>query len=132
MAESFLLGNAPIPITDPISATAIEQEASIAATDLTGANLKTGLYRLTYHTRITRASGGGSSLTVTVSWTDGGVAQSQSGAAIVTNTTDSMQSNTWAIHIDTGSPVRYETTYGSAGIPTMQYRLDVFLEVIEA
>lgn len=173
---SFILGNAPIPISDPIarakrrdrftekqddplegtmsdawvdyisrlvqtvqssstrinSASLIDQSASISATDMSGGGLKTGLYRVTYHARITKAAGVSSSLQVTLSWTDGGIAQSQSGAAITGNTTATLQSGTFLIHIDTASPVRYATTYASNPAATMTYRLDVILEIIQA
>jgi hypothetical protein len=173
---SFVLGNAPLPMTDPIArprrrelfgekrtdplegllsdawadylsrlaqtvqhaATRIsgvsrtEQAAAISATDISGGTLKSGLYRLTYHARITTASELDSSLIVTLSWTDGGVAQSQAGADITGNTTDTLQSASFLIHADASTPIRYATAYGYTGATPMQYRLDVVLEVIDA
>jgi len=172
---SFLLGNAPIPITDPIarakrpefgkaqkdplegtmsdawvdymsrlvqtvqaSATRIEsatkttQAASISATDISAGNLKAGLYRITFHARITDPATVSSSLTVTLSWTDGGVAQTEASKAETGNTTATRIHGAFLIHVDAGSPVRYATTYASVGGNAMEYRLDVVLEVIQA
>lgn len=112
--------------------TLTDQAANISATDISGGNLSSGLYRFTYYTRITRAAGVSSSLTVTLSWTDGGIACSFSGAAITANTTSTTQSETKLLRIDSVSPVSYSTAYASAGAPTMQYRLDVALEEIWA
>lgn len=173
---TFVLGRAPIPLTDPVarpkrrdqfsekqkdplegtmsdawadyfsrlvstvaasatrisSAAKVAQSASIAATDISGGTLKAGVYRVSYYTRITQAAGTSSSLTVTLSWTDGGVAQSQAFAAIVGNTTTSLQTEAMLIRIDSGSPVRYATAYVSVGAPAMEYSLDVILEVMDA
>jgi hypothetical protein len=178
MAESFLLGNAPIPITDPIarpkrrdkfgekqtdplegtmsdawvdyisklvqtvqaSATRIsaasrtDEAAAISATDISNGGLKRGLYRVSYHARIIQAASVSSSLTITISWTDGGVAQSQSGAAITGNTTATRSTpaeGDFLIHADTSSPLRYATAYASVGGTEMHYRLDVVLEVVQ-
>lgn len=175
MAESFVLGNAPIPLTDAIArprrrkhfragqddplegmltdpwtdyltrlvttvqaaATRVNstaqtaQTGSIAATDISSGNLKAGVYRVSYYARITEPASISSSLQVTISWTDGGVAQSLTGAALTGNTSTTLETFSYLIHIDAGSPVRYAVAYGSAGTP-MQYRLDVVLEVIDA
>src|SRR3989304_6643158 len=63
------------------------QGAAITATDFSGAVLPVGLYRASYLARITTAAGVSSSLTVTLAWTDGGVAKALTGAAITANTT---------------------------------------------
>jgi hypothetical protein len=108
------------------------QGASIGATDFSGGGvLNAGLYRVTYYARITRAAGTSSSLTVTLSWTDGGASCSFAGAAITGNTTTTIQSETKMIRIDSASPVRYATTYASVGMPTMLYSLDVTLEQVK-
>ena len=173
---TFLLNNAPLPMTDPISrprradefrpgqkdpleglltepwaeflslmalnvqrsstrlssVSLTSQAASISATDLTNGAIKDGLYRVTYYARIMRAAGISSSLDVTLSWTDGGVAQSQTGASITGNSTTSLQSVSFLIHADASSPINYATVRVSAGVPSMLYRLDVVLEVIDA
>ena len=108
------------------------QEASIAATDMTGGLLSAGLYRVTYYARITRAATTSSTLTVTLDWVDGGVTVTFSGAAVTGNTTASFQSETKLIRIDNLTAVRYSTTYGSVGATTMQHSLAVTLEEVLA
>ncbi|MEK9723024.1 MAG: hypothetical protein VW405_06005 [Rhodospirillaceae bacterium] len=107
-----------------------EQNASISATDLPDMILEAGVYRLSYYARITTAAGVSSSLTVTFAWTDGGVAQTYSGAAINGNTTTSYQSGSIIIRTDAGEDVTYATTYASNAAGAMKYSLDVFIEKV--
>jgi len=162
MAQPALLGNAPPPLADvlvdkqgrltpswsrwfslfPETLGAIpsrinmisltNQEASIGATDFAGGTLLDGLYRASYHARITRAATTSSSLTVTFSWTDSGVAKSYAGAAITGNTTATNQSGSVLSRIDKAAAVNYATTYASIGATTMQYGLDLVLERVKA
>ncbi len=125
----FAFQPAPPSVTRVISLAG--QEASIAATDFSGVALQGGLYRASYHARITRAATTSSTLTVTLSWTDSGIAKSVAGAAITGNTTATVQSGVLLIRVDKGSAIRYATTYGSVGAVTMQYGLDVVLERIK-
>lgn len=104
------------------------QSASIGATDMSDGNLPAGLYRFSWYARITQAAGVSSSLTVTVDWTDGGVACAFSGAAMVGNVVTEIQSETKMIEIDNATPVRYSTVYASAGAPVMLYKLVILLE----
>lgn len=173
--SDFLLGNAPLPMTDAISmpkrrdqfgpkqndplegllsppwadylsrmaqtvgaaATRISsvsltsQLASVSPTDISGGTLKEGLYRISYHLRITTPDGISSDLTVTLDWTDGGVAQSEVSKTVSTNTTDTRLHGDFLIHIDASTPVRYSTTIVT-GLGDLEYRLDVVLEVIKA
>jgi hypothetical protein len=172
---TFLLGNAPIPLTDPIArprrrdlgrdavdelegrvtdpwadyfssmaqtvgnsptriftARRVGQAASIAAVDISNGALRAGLYRVSYYVQVTLPAGISSSIVVTISWTSHGAAQAETGATMTANTTDTHESRSHLINIDAGSPVRYEAIRGSAGVPGMQYRLDVVLEVIQA
>ena len=108
------------------------QSATIAATDFSGGSLNEGLYRLSYYTRITTAAGTSSSLTITLSWTESGVALSSAGAAITGNTTSTTQSGTILVFVDAASPVRYATTYVSVGAPAMVYRASFVIEQVQA
>ncbi len=107
------------------------QTASLAATDFSGGSRLAGLYRLSYYARITTAASVASSLTVTLGWTDGGVACSQAGAAMTGNTTATAQSGTVLVHLDTGTAITYATTYSTTGT-TMAYALAVSLEKVLA
>lgn len=105
------------------------QSASLAATTLLPVPA-TGLYRVTYYARITRAATTSSSLTVTVRWTDGGVAMAQAFPAITGNTTATYQAESLLVQADQGTAITVETTYSSTGATTMQYALSARLEAI--
>jgi hypothetical protein len=109
-----------------------EQNTSLSATDFSLAVLPAGLYRVSYLARITTAAGVSSSLTVAITWTDGGVAKALTGAAITGNTTATYQSADVLIMVDAGTDVTYATTYASNAASAMKYGLAVFLERIRA
>ena len=106
------------------------QAASLSATSFQNYALLPGLYRASYHAQITRAATTSSSLTVAFLWTEGGIAQTATGDAIVGNTTGTGQSDQYLILVDAGTAVQYQTTYSSVGGTTMQYSLNVSLEKI--
>lgn len=106
------------------------QSASIGTTPIPLPSLATGLYRLTYYARITTADAVSSSLTVTLTWTDGGVSPSFSGAAMTGNTTTTAQSGSAMVQIDAASPISYSTTYASNTPAAMQYRLTILVEAV--
>lgn len=105
-----------------------EQNAAISATDFADTkDLAAGLYLVLYHARITTAAGTSSSLTVTVGWTEGAVAQTQAGAAMTGNTTTTHQSGVFLIRSDPDESITYETAYASNAAGVMQYSLDLAL-----
>jgi hypothetical protein len=106
------------------------QSASIAATDFSGGALLEGLYRATHYVRITQAATTSSALTVTFTWTEGGVAQSAVGVAVTGNTTATGQSDSALMRLDKGTVPRYATTYASVGATPMLYSFNVVLEKI--
>ena len=90
--------------------------------------LQSGIYRVSYYARITQAAGVSSSLTVQFRWTDGGVAQTQTAAAITGNTTTSVQQDRLMVRTDRNTSIVFDTVYASTGAPVMQYRLNLALE----
>ena len=106
------------------------QGAAISATALETGSLDPGVYRVSYAARITRAASTSSSLTVTLGWTDGAVAQTQSGAAMTGNTTATAQNLTILAHVDQNTTVTYAAAYASSGGTSMQYSLYVLAEKI--
>lgn len=106
------------------------QSGSIGATDLTDGAISGGSYRLSYEARITQAAGALSSLDIEFDWTDEGVPQIHTAGSIVGNTTNTRQSETIILRSDPATPIRYTTTYASVGVPSMEYRLDIFLEAM--
>lgn len=89
-------------------------------------SLPEGLYRLTYYLRKT-VVGSTSTLTVTLGWTDGGVACTQTFAALTTNTTSATQTNSVTVRSDAGAAFTYALAYGSTGT-AMQYAFDLRVE----
>ncbi len=114
------------------SAQLIDQSATIVATDLSGASVTAGDYRVTWYARITQAATTSSSLIVTLSWTDGGVTPSYAGSAITGNTVTTVQSDTFLMRSDAVAPIRYATTYVSVGGTPMKYALSLIIERVRA
>ncbi len=111
------------------------QGASLSATTLDTGTLEPGVYRVSYSARVTTAATTSSSLTVTITWTDGNVTQTQAGAAMTGNTTATQQNGTFLIHngqntLASNSVVKYATTYASSGGTSMVYALYVLVEKI--
>ena len=106
------------------------QTASLSTTSFNTGTLDPGVYRVSYNARIAVAAGTSSSLTVTMTWTDGGVTQTQAGAAITGNSTTTQQNNTMLIHIDKATDIKYATTYSTSGAPAMKYNVYLLVEKI--
>lgn len=121
--------------SSPQRANAVQLEAqgaSIGATDMSGGGIGAGLYRITWNAQITRAAATSSSLTVTFGWTQRAVPQSRGGVAITGNSISSGEADKHLlIYADRDSPITYSTTYASVGAPSMQYSLDVVLELVK-
>lgn len=118
----------PVLTTTAVSLTG--KSASIPITAFNTGTLSAGIYRFNYYAAVTTAAAVTSSLIVTLSWTDHGVAQTRSSAAMAGNTTTTNQSEVWPIHVDASSPVSYATTYASNVAATMIFTLYMALETI--
>src|SRR3990167_1844420 len=106
------------------------QGAAITTTPIPLGSIPPGIWRISYVIRITAAAGVSSSVTPTFSWTDGGLAQSASGAAITGNTTTTVQFGTLIIRVDDSTPISYATAYASDGAGIMRYSLDIVCEAL--
>lgn len=117
-------------VVPPISLTL--QSASIGATPIPTGALAQGLYVVHTFMRITTPGAVSSSLTVSIGFTNGGVAciAAPLAPALTSNTTASVQSNTWPILIDNASPVTYSTVRASNPAGDMVYTLTVSLTQI--
>jgi len=104
------------------------QAAAIGSTDIAASTLRAGTYRISYYARITQAATTSSSLTVTIGWTDRGVACAYSGAAVTGNTTATTQSGSFIVVVDGGTAITYQTAYASVGGQVMTYALDIRVE----
>lgn len=109
----------------------LDQNAALAATDMTNGTLAAGLYRVSYYATLAVVGSVSSSLTVTLDWVDRGSTKTVSGAAITANTLAVAQSGSFLIRADRNSPVRYSTAYASNAAGEMLYDLCLTLEMLE-
>ncbi len=105
------------------------QIAALAVTPFATGSLSAGFYRVSVFTHILTPASVNSSLIVTVSFTHHGVACSEATAALTTNLTTSVQSTTFPIQIDAGTPISYSTTYVS-NAAGMSYALVAAVETV--
>lgn len=106
------------------------QGAAISATAIPILTVTTGLYRITHYLRITRAATTSSEATLTIAWTDGGVAMSNAFALVNGNTTATFQTGTLLIRADVSTEISYAITYASVGGTSMQFALYVRAEAV--
>lgn len=90
--------------------------------------LTAGRYRISYYLRKTAADGVSSSLTVTLGWTESGIALSESGAALATDTTAAQQSGEKVVDVDAAVDITYAVLYASNTPNQMVYRLTINVE----
>lgn len=105
------------------------QSAAIVTAALV-ASTSAPLYRVSYGLRVSQAAGVSSTATVTIGFTQGGVAQTYVGAAVTGNTTTSKQTDSFLIRPDAGTVVTYAVAYGSVGVPSMEFSFDIVAEGI--
>lgn len=105
------------------------QSAAIGATPLDLGVVAPGAYRLTYYTRIMTPGSINSSVTVTLNWTDGGVVQTFTGAAMTGNLTTTTQTGTLLVVVDQATTISYSVAYAS-NAAGMQYSVTVIAEQI--
>ena len=110
--------------TAAIGTTAIPVSATGVST------LKQGLYRVTSSARITQVATANSSVTLTIGWTDGGVACSQTFADMTGNLTTTTQGNVFALTLDAGASITYAVAYVSNVAASAQYALTIAVEEV--
>lgn len=89
------------------------------------------LYRLSYYVRVVQPATVSSSVQVTLTWTDGGVTQTATGALLTGNTTTTLEQKTeLLVHVDPDTPVEVSTTYASVGADPMVYDVEVAYEPV--
>lgn len=121
------IANAP-QIYPAVSLTA--QSAAIGTTPIPLPSLASGAYRITWYLEKTVADGVSSSVQVTINWTHNTKSLSLSGAALTTDTTLAVQSNSITVLIDAASPISYTTAYASNTPAKMTYQLFVLVETV--
>lgn len=86
------------------------------------------LYRVSYYLRKTQADGVSSSLTFTWGWIDGGVALTESAAALTLDSVIAEQSGSKVVMADASSGLTYAVAYASNTPGQMAYSLSVSVE----
>lgn len=124
LSSLVLAVNNAAPVVGAI--TLSNQTAAITTTSVPIQSVTQGTYRVTYDMRKT-AVGASSSLTMTIGWTDGGVACSQTFTALTTNSTSATQSGSLQLRADANSAITYAVAYSSTGA-TLTYRVTVNVE----
>lgn len=105
------------------------QTAAIVTSNLY-TTLEAGVYRVSYAMRVTTPATTSSSLTITIGWSDAGVALSQSGAALTGNLVTSQQNGSFLVRCDGGSIITYAEAYASVGGTSMIYKCDLTVELV--
>lgn len=106
------------------------EQASISTTPVEIGQVSQGIWRVSTHLRVKTPATVSSSVQVTISWTDGGVAQSESGTLLNGNLTTTREGKTFIIRTDASSPISYAVAYASVGATAMIYTLDVVVEQV--
>lgn len=85
-------------------------------------------YRVSFSMHKTVADGVASSLTMTISWTRGGVALSQTFAALTTDSNTAQQNGVLLINADAATDINYAILYASNTPGAMKFERDVIVE----
>lgn len=114
------------------TAQAQDETAAIATSILVLTRLPTpsGLFRISTYLRITYAAGASSSAQITIGWTDGGVACSDTFSAVTGNTTATTQSGSRLVQADRDTTITYAVAYASSPAAAMSYSLSVRAEAL--
>lgn len=109
------------------------QNASIGTTPIPRPTTTSGYYRANWYVRVTTPATTGaatSSILVTISWTEGGIALSKASTAQTGNTTSTYDQGVLVFKADQNTPINYATTYASNTANQMKYEVSILLEFI--
>lgn len=110
-------------------AMAMAGSAAIAPTPFVPAGqITTAMYRISHAIRISRAATTSSSVQLQLTWTSGGVGQTETYAAITGNTTTTWQDGTLILRADANTAINFELFHSSVGAQSMLYNADITLE----
>lgn len=126
--QDAAVGTTTVTTVPPVQL--VDQTASIGTTAIPTPALPAGLYQVNTFAHVTTAAGVSSSLQVTISFTQNGIALTRTGTAQTGNTTATIDINSWVIQIDENTPISYSTTYASNAAAAMKYLLTVSLQTV--
>ena len=108
----------------------LDQAAAIATTSWPLPPLAKGIYRVSAYARVATPGSTSSSITVTIGWTDRGVALTVSSPALTTNSITATLQWSAVLLVDAQTPITYAVDYKSTGGTQMTYDLGLALEVL--
>jgi hypothetical protein len=108
----------------------LDQAAAIPTTPWPLPPLTRGLYRVSAYGRVATAGSTSSSITVTIGWTERGVALTTSSPALTTNSLTATLLWSVPILIDGNTPITYAVDYKSTGGTQMRYDLGLAIESV--
>ena len=102
------------------------QGAAIATTALPIGSVTPGLWGMYTHLRVTRAGSVSGEVRLTITFTSGGVTQTEQGTLLNGNLTTTREGRLFIARPDNATVISYSTTYADGGgaVP-MQYALDL-------
>lgn len=103
---------------------------AIATTPLNIADDVEGLYRVSYQVRVSQPATTSSSFQVTITWTQDGVVQTETGTLQNGNLTTTREGRSLVIRADAATPISYAVAYASVGATAMQYEVDIHAELL--
>lgn len=114
------------------AAVALSAQASslIGAVDTPA--LTAGLYRVSWHLRVTRAATTAGSVALALSTTAGGQVTTETVGTLATNVLGDARSGVAVLDVDAGAAVSYATVYSSTGATALQYALQLSVEALPA
>lgn len=115
-------------LTPTVARVALTGQTAAIVTTAAFTTLAAGSYEISYYLRKTVADGVNSSATVTVGWTESGIALSESAAALVTDTTSAQQSGIKTVDCDAATDITYAVAYASNTPAKMTFRITVIVK----
>lgn len=100
--------------------------AAFGATPLAEFDNAGGHYEISYALRVLTAATTSSGVSLTISWTENGLARSKTTANLVANTTAQNDTGAFIIQTDPNTPVTASVAYVSVGATPMRYRASVY------
>ena len=100
------------------------QGATIATTALPIGSVTPGVWAIYTTLRVTRAGSVSSAIRLTITWTEGGITQTQQGTDLTGNLTTTREGIVFIVRPDNATAVSYSTVYADGGgAVSMQYSL---------
>ena len=102
------------------------QGAAIATTALPIGSVTAGVWSIYTTLRVTRAGSVSSAVRLTITWTEGGITQTQQGTDLTGNLTTTREGVLFIVRPDASTAISYSTTYADGGgAVAMLYALDL-------